>query len=50
VQSTDATDVSIPIKVCTEPPSPEWPFGRYDSVLLPDGSATGQGLSGTFLF
>lgn len=46
VRSTDSVDSSIPIKVCAAPPSPGWPFGRYDTVLLPDGSAPGQGLLG----
>lgn len=46
VQSTDSMDSSIPIKVCAEPPSTSWPFGRYDTVLLPDGSTPGQGLLG----
>ena len=50
VRSTDSMDSSIPIKVCAEPPSPRWPFGRYDTVLLPDGSAPGPGLLGMFLF
>ena len=49
VRSTDATDTNIPIKVCAEPPSPQWPFGRYDTVLLSDGSKPGRGLSGMYL-
>ena len=43
-------DASIPVKVCAEPPSPEWQFGRYDTVLLSDGSPPGRGLHGTILF
>ena len=50
VQSIDSTDVSVPHRVCAEPPSPEWPFGRYDTVLLSDGSAPGRGLHGTLSF
>ena len=46
VRSTDSMDVSDPQRVCAEPPSLEWPFGRYDTVLLSDGSAPGQGLHG----
>jgi hypothetical protein len=38
VRSTDSTDLSDPRRVCASPPSPEWPFGRYDTVLLSDGS------------
>jgi hypothetical protein len=46
VQSTDSADASDPRRICAEPPSLEWPFGRYDTVLLSDGSAPGQGLRG----
>ena len=49
VRSTDSTDASDPRRVCAEPPSLEWPFGRYDTVLLSDGSAPGQGLRGAAL-
>ena len=48
VWSVDSMDVSIPCQVCAEPSSPEWPFGRYDTVLLSDGSTPGKGLRGTF--
>jgi hypothetical protein len=47
VRSTDSTGSSDPHRVCAEPSSPDWPFGRYDTVLLSDGSASGQGLHGT---
>jgi len=47
VRSTDSTDVSDSRRVCAEPPSVQWPFGRYDTVLLSDGSTPGQGLHGT---
>ena len=50
VQSIDSTDVSVPHRVCAEPPSLEWPFGRYDTVLLSDGSAPGRGLHGMLSF
>jgi len=46
VRSTDSMDASDPRRVCAEPPSLEWPFGRYDTVLLSDGSTPGQGLHG----
>ena len=48
VRSTDSADVSTPCRICAEPPSFEWPFGRYDTVLLSDGSTPGQELHGTF--
>jgi hypothetical protein len=48
VRSVDSMDVSVPRRVCAEPPSPEWPFGRYDTVLLSDGSTLGRGLRGMF--
>ena len=47
VQLADSsTDVSTPCRVCAEPPSSKWPFGRYDTVLIFDGSEPGQGLQG----
>lgn len=46
-RSTDSTDASIPIKVCAEPPSSEWQFGRFDTVLLSDGTTPRRGLYGT---
>jgi hypothetical protein len=50
VRSTDSMDASVPIKVCAEPPSSEWSFGRYDTVLLSDGSALRWGPFGMFIF
>jgi hypothetical protein len=50
VRSTDSVDMSVPVKVCAEPPSPEWSFGRYDTVLLSDGSPPGRGLRGRLIF
>jgi hypothetical protein len=49
VRLVDSTDMSTPHRVCAEPPSSEWPFGRYDTVLLSNGSTPGQGLHGTFV-
>jgi hypothetical protein len=47
VRSADPpTDVSTPCRVCAEPPSSEWPFGRYDTVLISNGSTPGRGLQG----
>ena len=40
--------MSAPRRLCAEPPSPEWPFGRYDTALLSDGSTPGRGLQGMF--
>jgi hypothetical protein len=50
VRSTDSADMSVPVKVCAEPPSPEWSFGRYDTVLLSDSSRPGRGLRGMVFF
>jgi hypothetical protein len=44
-----SADVTTPHRICAEPPSPEWPFGRYDTALRSDGSTPGPGLQGTFL-
>jgi len=46
VRSTDSTDTTVPRRVCAEPPSSAWPFGRYDTVLISNGSTPGQGLHG----
>ena len=46
-RSTDSMEASIPIKVCAEPPSPGWPFGHYDTILLSDGSTPERGPHGT---
>lgn len=37
----DSVDVSTPHRICAELPSPEWPFGWYDTVLIADGSEPG---------
>ena len=50
VRLADSTGVSNPGRICAKPPSPEWPFGRYDSVLISNGSTPGKGLRGTFYF
>ena len=46
MQTTDATDITTPQRVCASPPSKEWPFGRYDTVLLSNGTTPGPGLGG----
>ena len=48
VRLVDSTGMSTPGRVCAEPPSLEWPFGRYDSILLSNGSTPGKGLHGMF--
>jgi len=46
MQTTDATDITTPQRVCALPPSKEWPLGRYDTVLLSNGTSPGPGLGG----
>jgi hypothetical protein len=48
VRSPYSMDVSDPCRVCAEPPSSDWPFGQYDTVLLSDGTTPGRGLHGMF--
>ena len=46
MKTTDAVDITTPQRVCASPPSKEWPFGRYDTVLLSNGTPLGPGLGG----
>ena len=46
MQTTDATGTTTPQRMCALPPSEEWPFGRYDTVLLSNGTPFGPGLGG----
>ena len=50
VQTTDAIGTTTPQRLCALPPSEGWPFGRYDTVLLSDGTPSGPGLGGTNQF
>ena len=45
-RTTDATGTTAPQRLCALPPSEGWPFGRYDTVLLSDGTPPGPGLGG----
>jgi hypothetical protein len=47
VQTTDGIGTTAPQRMCAVPPSGEWPFGRYDTILLSDGTTPGPGLGGT---
>jgi len=46
IRTTDATGMTTPQRLCALPPSDGWPFGRYDTVLLSDGTPPGPGLRG----
>ena len=47
MRTTDAIDTTTPQRLSALPPSEGWPFGRYDTVLLSDGTPPGPGLGGT---
>ena len=46
MRTTDATGTTAPQRMCALPSSEEWPFGRYDTVLLSNGTPLGPGLGG----
>ena len=46
VQTTDAIGTTPTQRLCALPPSEGWPFGRYDTVLLSNGTPPGPGLGG----
>jgi len=46
MRSTDATGLTDPQRVSAMPPTTDWPFGRYDTVLLSNGTTPGPGLGG----
>ena len=46
MQTTDATGITTPQRVCASPSSAEWPFGHYDTVLLSNGTPLGPSLGG----
>ena len=41
VRSMDSANMNTPHRICAEPCSPEWPFGRYGTVVIADGSEPG---------
>ena len=46
MQSSDVTGFTDPQRVNAMPVTDDWPFGRYDIVLLSNGTAPGPGLGG----
>jgi hypothetical protein len=44
--SSDAPGLTDPQRVRAMPVTDDWPFGRYDTVLLSNGTALGPGLGG----
>ena len=49
MRSSDATGLTDPQRVSALLVTDDWPFGRYDTVLLSNGMALGPGLGGSFL-
>jgi len=49
MRSSDATGLTDPQRVSAMPAVDNWPFGRYDTVLLSNGAALGPGLGGKFI-
>ena len=49
MRSSDTAGLTDPQRVCAAPATDGWPFGRYDTVLLSNGTAPGPGLGGNFL-
>jgi hypothetical protein len=50
MQTSDAEGVTDPQRVSAAPPSSDWPFGRYDTVLISNGAEPGPGLGGTVFY
>ena len=50
MQTSDAEGVTDPQRVSAAPPSSDWPFGRYDTVLISNGTEPGPGLGGTVFY
>lgn len=46
MRSSDITGLTDPQRVSATPVTNDWPFGRYDTVLLSNGMAPGPGLGG----
>ena len=45
--TSDAEGITDPQRVCAAPPSDNWPFGRYDTVIVSNGTEPGPGFGGT---
>jgi hypothetical protein len=50
MRTSDAEGTTDPQRVCAAPPSNDWPWGRYDTVLVSNGSELRPGLGGTTRF
>ena len=48
MRSSDATGLSDPQRVSAMPAAGDWSLGRYDTVLLSNGTAAGPGLGGKY--
>lgn len=46
MRTSDAEGLTDPQRVCAAPPSDDWPFGRYDTILISNGTKVGPGLAG----
>ena len=46
MRTSDVEGMTDPQRVCAAPPSDDWPFGRYDTVLISNGTEPGPGLGG----
>ena len=49
MHTSDVEGITDPQRVCATPPSDDWPFGRYDAVLISNGIEPGPGLGGIIL-
>jgi len=43
---SDIEGITDPQRVCAAPPSNDWPFGHYDTILVSNGIEPGPGLRG----
>ena len=50
MRTSDAEGITDPQRVSAAPPSSDWPFGRYDTVLISNGTEPGPGLGGTVVY
>ena len=48
MRSSDAAGLTDPQRVSAMPATDNWPFGRYDTVLLSSGMTPGPGLEGKY--
>jgi len=49
MRSSDAPGLTDPQRVSAMPAADDWPFGRYDTVLLSNGTSPGPGLGGNLI-